>query len=501
MCLRPGCGMVASNPLGHRLSNPTWNSAHTKVTVTCTRSGCGEKWTGTPTKKYYVVPSCTVAEEYTHSVTMVINGDEKIYTCQGYHYGGALGHAPGSPIWTGANCKTVAVRCTRDGCPEIWSGESTERTVENATCVTTRKYEHVATFNVNGATKTYKCTKDHSGSALGHLYTSDPTYLWNAGHLSCTAQVECKRSGCNYVLTETAEGVKDVKRKATCTATGQYNYYVTFAHLEFEKQVCPDWHTEDAMGHAYTEETIAETYFASEKTCDLPDLYYKNCAHADCDAKGSTTFAVGEALGHIFNKQDVSPGYMKSAATCTNKAVYYYRCSRSDCKVRGSNTYEYGSPLGHNFSKKDATASYLAKAATCTEPSYYYYRCSRENCTACNNEQYSSGKALGHYFTEKKQTDTYLKSNETCNYGKVYWYKCCRCDVASDKSTYEVGSKLGHAPNIPAKTCTQDQICTRCNSILDKAPGHDWGGVTASCAYSVYCLTCGDKVSDPLAHN
>ena len=503
MCLRPGCGMVASNPLGHRLSNPTWNTAHTKVTVTCTRSGCGEKWTGTPTKQYYVVPSCTVAEEYTHSVTMVINGDEKIYTCQGYHYGSALGHAPGSPIWTGANCQTVAVRCTRDGCPSIWSGESTERTVENATCVTTRKYEHVATFNVNGVSKTYKCTKDHSGSALGHLYTSDPTYLWNAGHLSCTAQIECKRSGCNYVLTETAEGVKSVKRKATCTTTGQYNYYVTFAHIEFEKQVCPDWHTEDAIGHAYTEETIADKYFASAQTCDLPTLYYKNCIHAGCDAKGTATFGVGDPLGHKYDKKDVSPGYMKSAATCTNKAVYYYRCSNKDCRVRGSNTYEYGSPLGHDFTKKDATSTYLAKAATCLEPSYYYYRCARENCTAHNNERYSSGKALGHDFTERKQTDTYFRAAANCNYGKTYWYKCCRCDVASDKSTYEVGEALGHLPNRTAASCTEDKVCTRsgCGAILQLHFGHNQGGLEASCKYAVYCVNCGDMVVKQLDHN
>ena len=432
---------------------------------------------------------------------MVINGDEKIYQCNKDHTGTALGHAPGSPIWTGTNCKTVAVRCTRDGCPLIWSGESTERTVQNATCDTTRKYEHVATLNVAGTNKTYKCTKDHSGSALGHLYTSEPTYLWNAGHLSCTAQVECNRSGCNYVLTETAEGVKDVKKKSTCTATGQYNYYVTFAHIEFEKQVCPDWHTEDAMGHAYTREI--QLYKLSDATCDVPTLYYKVCSHNDCTEYGSATFSVGEALGHIFTKQDVSPGYMKSAATCTNKAVYYYRCNRSDCGVRGSNTYEYGEPLGHEFTKKDISSTYLAKAATCTEPSYYYYRCARANCTTRNNEQYASGKALGHDFTEKKQTDTYLKSNETCNYGKIYWYKCCRCDVASDKSTYEVGEALGHLPNRTAATCTEDKVCTRsgCGDILQLHFGHNQGGVEASCQYAVYCVNCGDIVVAQLEHN
>ena len=335
------------------------------------------------------------------------------------------------------------------------------------------------------------------------MYTSDPTYLWNAGHLSCTAQIECKRSGCNYVLTETAEGVKSVKRKATCTTTGQYNYYVTFAHIEFEKQVCPDWHTEDAIGHAYTEETIADKYFASAQTCDLPTLYYKNCIHAGCDAKGTATFGVGDPLGHKYDKKDVSPGYMKSAATCTNKAVYYYRCSNKDCRVRGSNTYEYGSPLGHDFTKKDATSTYLAKAATCLEPSYYYYRCARENCTAHNNERYSSGKALGHDFTERKQTDTYFRAAANCNYGKTYWYKCCRCDVASDKSTYEVGEALGHLPNRTAASCTEDKVCTRsgCGAILQLHFGHNQGGLEASCKYAVYCVNCGDMVVKQLDHN
>ena len=494
-CLREGCNLVTSNPLGHKLSDPQWNTDHTKLTVTCLRSNCGETWTGTPLKEFYVAPSCTVAEEYTHTITLVINGVDKVYECGQHHTGAPLGHSPSATaIWTGSNCKTAAVKCTRDGCSAIWSGRSAETTTINATCTVMRVYNHKATFNVNGESKTYYCNQNHTGSTLGHTYTSTPSYSWGTNCVQCTAQVECSRSGCNYVLTETQDGIKNIMTEATCSTNGKFDYYVVFNNSMFEQQRCPHTHQSSALGHSYTQKTVTTQFYAAAANCETPTLYYYNCSHGNCTATSTNTFGVGDALGHTFTLDDRDSKYLKQAATCTTDAIYYYRCSRASCTRRSTDTYtDVGSALGHNY-KDNTSHTYLASAATCFEPNYYYYKCTR--CSDHNDQTYANGSPNKHIFMKQDPSATYLYAAANCDYGTRYYLRCnqpgCTWSTKDDGScaTWEVDNKLGHTFNRDSATCGIAKVCSRCQYEAEPAKDHSFAG-TSTCTKGEACVICG----------
>ena len=107
---------------------------------------------------------------------------------------------------------------------------------------------------------------------------------------------------------------------------------------------------------------------------------------------------------------------------------------------------------------------------------------------------------MGHDFTVKDQSSTYFRAAADCNYGTRYWHKCSRCPEKSTTSDYQVGNALGHSPGAAA-TCTTNQTCTRCGSILATALGHNFTGAAATCTQSESCKRCGMVVVPALGCN
>ncbi len=73
-------------------------------------------------------------------------------------------------------------------------------------------------------------------------------------------------------------------------------------------------------------------------------------------------------------------------------------------------------------------------------------------------------------------------------------YDCVRCDAHKE---YELEAP-GHTPGEPA-TCTDAQVCTVCNEVLDEATGHT-PGAAATCQDPQTCTACGELLQDVIPH-
>ena len=71
-------------------------------------------------------------------------------------------------------------------------------------------------------------------------------------------------------------------------------------------------------------------------------------------------------------------------------------------------------------------------------------------------------------------------------------YRCELCNVTESRTL----KSLGH--DWAAATCTNPQICQRCNGTKGKATGHDW--TPASCTAPKTCNTCSETEGEALEH-
>ena len=491
-CQRAGCSAVLTSKLGHIPSTTaTWNSNHTLATVVCTRTGCTTKWSGASTQTETRAATCTITRQYYHTATFSVNGVTKTFKCGTTHTAKALGHTPNTTATWNASHTTATVTCTRAGCTQTWSGNSSEVTTSDATCTAGRQHYHTATFAVNGTNKTFVCDTTHTGTPLGHTFTDLPSFAWNTGHTQCTASVACSRD-CGYVLKETKAATINNLKTATCTIDGEYSCSVEFTSKEFGKVTCSTKHTISALGHVMNEETKNNTYLKSAATCDSPTLYYYNCSRSGCNAKGSETFADGTSLGHKFDKQDTSDKYLYSAATCSAKAQYYYCCSR--CGIKSDSKFESGSTLSHSYTEETASQTYLKTPANCTSAAVYYKNCSRPGCTAKGTATFTSGKALGHTFNQQHVASNHLKSAATCTTKATYYYSCQTCD-ANDSKTFVTGNLKDHTKSAAA-TCKTSQTCTVCKTVIvDKSTISHKAGSAATCQSAQTCTVCGKELA------
>jgi len=139
---------------------------------------------------------------------------------------------------------------------------------------------------------------------------------------------------------------------------------------------------------------------------------------------------LAEKLGHDY-KDTVTP------PTCVDEGFTTHVCAR--CADEYTDT-----PV-------DALGHTEGPAATCTED---------QLCTVC---QAVLTEKLGHSYTDK------VTLPPTCVDSGVRTHTCSVCDYVY----FEAMEPLGHTEG-PAATCTHDQLCTVCNTVLTEKFGHDY---------------------------
>ena len=393
-----------------------------------------------------------------------------VYKCDcGYGYTttvNKLGHAPASDATWNADHSVATVVCTRSGCTAKWSGNSTVNVISNATCTSANTYNHKATFNVNGTTKTFTCPTTHSGSALGHLISNPPKNItWTNDNKRVT--ITCERSGCGqtwtYDLVEGNGEITDVVNP-TCTTTGSYKCIikVTINGNQYSFK-CPG-HTTAALGHApattatwttdHSKATVKCTRTGCSKTwsgnstevtirnatCTVTRQYYHS---ATFSVNGTSktfkcpTTHTGSTHSHTWS---YTCDTTCNCCGCTRNASHnMVQTKAPTCTATGTKTCSYGcgttstiAALGHDFSSKTTTSTYLKSAATCTAPAYYYYKCSR--CTAKGSSTYSSGTSLGHDYSSTSSKYSWASGCTSCTATRACGRSGCSYVLTETKS-------------------------------------------------------------------
>ncbi len=180
---------------------------------------------------------------------------------------------------------------------------------------------------------------------------------------------------------------------------------------------------------------------------------------AVCDVCGT---AYGELAAHSFDKAVAEAKYLKSEATCSAKAVYYYSCV---CGEKGTETFAFGEYADHDFS----VAKY--------DETHHFFQCA--NCDATSEK-------VAHSFTETKHN------------AAQHWTVCSGCAAATAAEDH-IGGKA---------TCTENGICTVCQTAYLKATGHqnaeEVAEVAATCTTAgvkkhFHCADCGGDYLDKVA--
>ena len=406
--------------LGHApATTATWSSDHSTATVKCTRTGCSKTWSGNSIQNSLTPAACVSANTYNHTATFDVNGTTKTFTCSSTHSGGALGHLPATtPTWN-SDHSVATVACTRSGCSQTWSGNSTTNAISGATCTSANTYNHKATFSVNGTTKTFTCGSTHSGGALGHLPATTPT--WNSDH--SVATIACTRSGCTTKWS--GNSTINTISGATCTSANTYNHKATFSVNGTTKTfTCPTTHSSSALGHL---PATTATWNADHSVATVA------CTRSGCTAKWSGNSTVNAT----------------SNATCTSANTYNHKATFSVNGITKTFTCpatHSGSALGHIISNppKNITWTNDNKRVTIT--------CERSGCGQTWTYDLVAGDAEITDVVNPTCTTTgsYKCIIKVTINGKEYSFKCPGHTTAA----------LGHAPATTATWTTDHSKAT-----------------------------------------
>ena len=373
------------------LTTATWSSDHTTVTVQC--KNCTKKWSGTASEYENKKATCTVANQYYHTATFSVNGTNKTFNCGVTHTGSnlghiagtaatcttaqictrdgcgvtlqaSLGHSPSATVTWSSDHSVATVSCTRIGCTTKWSGNSTTNTISGATCTSANTYNHKATFDVNGTTKTFICPTTHTGSALGHAPATTAT--WDTNHTKAT--VSCTRNECTASWSGTS--TENAIDSATCTTPNTYNHTVTINVNGTSKIfACTTIHSGSALGHKSTNGGTAS-------------------AHTICSVCNATLSA-----NHSYTVKVTTP------ATCIDKGINTYTCncgwtySEQNVAINSNNhigyvtTYVSKNDTQHNINN-ECSGCHVVKTTT------ENHNIVNDQCTVCDWERtfYLSGK-------------------------------------------------------------------------------------------------------------
>lgn len=186
---------------------------------------------------------------------------------------------------------------------------------------------------------------------------------------------------------------------------------------------------------------------------------------------------------HVFDREAVDPLYLLSEADCVTAALYRRSCV---CGEAGEATFTVGDPLGHIGGEASCHAH--AVCDRCQQP-YGELKPHTPNgivdcttdvlCAVCNTILES---ALGHAYTS-------AVTPPTCTEAGYTTHTCTRCgDVKTDTPS----DALGHTDG-PLATCTEDQLCTVCGTVLTPRLDHSY---TETVTKTPTCTEAGVKAFD-----
>ena len=118
-----------------------------------------------------------------------------------------------------------------------------------------------------------------------------------------------------------------------------------------------------------------------------------------------------------------------------------------------------------------------------------------ETCSKCGDVVITpdpSDPATGHNY----ELDSTVPPN--CTEEGYDIYECSRCFDTEQRDFVDIVPD-GHIPGAAA-TCTEDQICTVCEDVLDEAAGHIVG-TPATCTAAATCDVCGESYGSLGDHN
>ena len=209
-----------------------------------------------------------------------------------------------------------------------------------------------------------------------------------------------------------------------------------------------------ALGHNYKSTLIREA------TCTKGGMELEICTRCGDFHEHTTALADHEYEDEIVPATCKSAGYTKHI-----------------CKNCG-NSYitDITDLVNHAFTK-------IVRKPDCINGGYTTYICN--TCHISFTDDYTD--ALGHSWDEGHNVTL-----PTCEAEGVIEYNCENCNEKMIKSD----SATGHTPGEPA-TCTEPQICTVCETVLELPTGHTYSEevIDPTCTtmgYSIFTCDCGD---------
>ena len=259
-----------------------------------------------------------------------------------------------------------------------------------------------------------------------------------------------------------------------------YRYLETVApscdNLGYERWQCDGCGNLDkrnytkATGHNYKAITIREA------TCKQGGLKLNLCDK--CGSFYEETTPVGE---HKYKTENVQP-------TCRN--VGY---TNHTCEICGNSYITDMTPIiSHSYER-------ITKEPTCTDKGY-----TTSTCTMCGLNYVSDyTEPTGHNWDEGHSV-----TSSTCTADGVIEYHCTNKNCK--EKMIKADSAKGHTPG-KAATCTEPQICTACETVLELPKGHHYSEnvIEPTCTamgYTEYkCDNCDDSYvgdyTDKIAHD
>ncbi len=366
----------------------------------------------------------------------------------------------------------------------IVKSETIEKLGHDFSILVSTAYKAITNDASNGIkVETYKCSRcdktNNVETTVSHDYIKT-TYVQPTCTTNGQSKFTCKNCGYTYIATDLTllghEFFNTSVVKPTCTAEGYTNQQCSRCNIT---RIDPDSYKQ-ALGHDFSGSPVYTAYNLTDAT---------TCGYLTYTCSRCSQTRKIEA-NHSFEKYGDSV-----APTCTEQGYSAYKCSK--CSFVKKSTYIPA--LGHDYSIKVSTLN-----PTCTNGGNSTYKCSR--CSSTTIKDYTN--ALGHTYNSAQAKYTW--TGQSANGAKATCVgnnKCSRCSQAPITTTISnitptktaptcvnTGSwnytakftqtgfstqtiktaipALGHIYNVDntkhtwssdLKTCTAENICTRCN--------------------------------------
>ena len=217
----------------------------------------------------------------------------------------------------------------------------------------------------------------------------------------------------------------------------------------------------EVSAHTYDQESVKESYKASDANCVSPALYYLSCV---CGAKGTDTFTSGET--NPDNHADTLSGWQWNE----DKHWKEYSCCHAEAE-KGEHAWDEGE---------------VTEAATCTAAGEKTY-----TCTVCNRTKTETVNATGHNWSDAWIHDA-----------THHWHNCknANCDVT------ENSGKDGYGPHSGGTaTCQAKAVCEICGTAYGETDASNHTGtetwVTTATTHEKKWSCCGAVTVASAEHN